>query len=277
LDGSADLWVALATRTLAEARTRGRTSILGLCGPQGSGKSTGAVAIQAAVEAAGGRAAVLSLDDLYLGKAEREALARTAHPLFATRGPPGTHDVALGLQVFDDLARPGRVRLPRFDKASDDRAPVSTWPEVEAPVDVVIFEGWCVGARPQPTEALIRPMNALEAAEDADGRWRAAVNGALGGAYQTLFGRINLLVLLRPPAFEVVLGWRRQQEHDLRARTGAGMSDDALVRFVQHYERLSRWIDHAGPSWSDIGVQLDAARRVVDVRWDRPRPSTSSG
>jgi D-glycerate 3-kinase len=258
-------WPRIAERTLAEHGRRDGPFVLGLCGPQGSGKSTGADALQRLLEDRGARTAVFSLDDLYLTKAERAGLAASVHPLFATRGPPGTHDIALGLATLDALARRGGVRLPRFDKATDDRAPTSAWPEIETPVDLVIFEGWCVGARPQPVEALDLPINALEAAEDPDGRWRAAVNQALAGAYQTLFSRIDLLVLLRPPAFDVVLDWRREQEQGLRARTGGGMSDAALVRFIQHYERLTRWIDAEAPARAEVVIPLDAGRRPVAV------------
>jgi D-glycerate 3-kinase len=194
-------------------------------------------------------------------------LAVEAHPLFVMRGPPGTHDIALGGCVLDALGRPGTVRLPRFDKALDDGVDPAGWPAVEAPVDVVVFEGWCVGARPQPADALTAPVNALEAEEDKDGRWRSAVNAALAGAYQELFGRIDLLALLRPPAFDVVWGWRLEQEHQLRARTGGGMTDAGIARFVQHYERLSRWIDEEMRGRADVVVELDAGRRPLSVRF----------
>src|SRR4051794_23194493 len=103
--------------------------------------------------------AVLSIDDLYLTRPEREDLARHVHPLLLTRGPPGTHDVDLGLKAFAALAKPGETRLPRFDKGADDRAPLSDWPFVRTPVDCLVFEGWCVGALPQPKEDLVEPVN----------------------------------------------------------------------------------------------------------------------
>ncbi len=260
------LWGPLAERALTEQRRLRRTLVLGVCGPQGAGKSTGAQALHAMMHQAGARAAMVSLDDLYLGKIERAQLAIDAHPLFATRGPPGTHDAALGCAVLDALARPECVRLPRFDKATDDRADPAAWPPVDGPVDVVVFEGWCVGARPQPGDALTLPVNTLEARADADGVWRRAVNGALAGAYQSLFSRIDLLALLRPPSFEAVRGWRLEQERKLRARTGGGMTDAEIGQFIQHYERLSRWIDLEMPERADVVVKLDARRDVVGIR-----------
>ncbi|MEY4952978.1 MAG: hypothetical protein RL299_1402, partial [Pseudomonadota bacterium] len=153
--------------------------VLGICGAQGSGKTTLVSALAAALEAEGVAAASVSLDDLYLTRAERLELAQTVHPLFATRGVPGTHDVALGLATLDALERGEAVPLPRFDKGNDDRAPMESWPAAPKGVQVLLLEGWCLGARPQGPEALAQPVNALEAEEDPDGRWRAHANTAL--------------------------------------------------------------------------------------------------
>jgi D-glycerate 3-kinase len=147
---------------------------------------------------------------------------------------------------------------------------VADWPRVQAPVDVVLFEGWCVGARPQPPADLARPLNALERDEDPQGVWRAHANDALAGPYQALFDRLDLFVLLQAPSFEVVLDWRREQERKLRerlAREGAGaskaMGDEAVARFIAHYERITRWILAEAPGRADIVVRLDAQRRPV--------------
>jgi D-glycerate 3-kinase len=255
------LWTALIDLVIGRWRGQGGMLVVGLCGPQGSGKSTTAAALAVLLRASGARVAVLSIDDLYLGQAARRDLAAAVHPLFAVRGPPGTHDVALGLRVLEGLARPGDVALPRFDKATDDPAPRSEWPLVEGPVDVVLFEGWCVGAAPERAERLAAPVNALERDEDVDGVWRRYANDTLAGEYQALFGRIGLLIQLRAPSFHAVLGWRCEQEKKLRARTDRGMSDAQIARFIQHYERLTRWIDLEMPARADVVVQLDKARR----------------
>ncbi|HET9160892.1 MAG TPA: kinase [Caulobacteraceae bacterium] len=235
--------------------------VLGLCGPQGSGKSTAARVIRRRLIEAGRSCAVVSIDDFYLRRAERQALAHTVHPLLATRGPPGTHDVGLALSTFERLGRPGQCALPRFDKGRDDRAPEAEWPVVRTPADIVIFEGWCVGARPQPAEALVTPLNALEREEDRDGGWRRFVNERLAGDYQILFSHIDSLVLLQAP-FEQVLAWRTDQEHEL-ARSGGGpkvMNDQALARFIQFYERISRWIEAEMPARADRVIRLNADR-----------------
>lgn len=261
----AALYRPVAARIAALRARLGRSVLVGLSGPQGGGKTTGAQALRRRLADEGLRCAVLSIDDVYLTRAERQALAARAHPLLATRGPPGTHDLALAERTIDALLAGKSLALPRFDKGADDRAPASAWPWFEGPADVVLLEGWCVGARPQPAQALAEPVNALERGEDADGRWRTFVNAALA-AYQPLFARIDLLIQLRPPSFDVVLGWRRQQEEALRAGGGAhAMSDAELARFVQHYERLTRWIIEDLPARADVVAQLDARRRVLST------------
>ncbi len=237
--------------------------VIGLCGAQGSGKSTIAAALAQCIPAT----VVLSLDDLYLPKAERERLAERAHPLLRTRGVPGTHDVALGEAVLADLRRGRPVSLPRFDKAIDDRLPQSTWPRVEG-ARLVIFEGWCVGARPQPDAALKGPVNALEDEEDPDEIWRRHVNDALRDHYSRLFD-LDALVLLAAPGFEVVYQWRLQQEQalaiDIAAgrRAGRAMGDDEVLRFIQFYQRLTQHILREMPSRADLVVRLDVNRRVI--------------
>lgn len=242
-------------------RTAGTPLVVGLCGAQGSGKSTIAAALARRFD----RTAVLSLDDLYLRRADRQALARDVHPLFATRGVPGTHDVALGLQVLGALDRGGPVALPRFDKAQDDRVAVAAWPLAPAPCDLLILEGWCVGAVPQDEAALAAPVNRLERDDDVGAVWRTASNAALAGAYRSLFARIDALVLLAAPDVATVLAWRREQEDALRvARPGPAVMDDAAVaRFVAHYERLTRHILAEMPARADLVVPLTASRRVA--------------
>lgn len=265
---------ALSAASLIDAAARkrlrkrvGEALVVGLCGSQGSGKTTICSELARVWRGEGLRVAVLSLDDLYLRRAEREQLARDVHPLFATRGVPGTHDVSLGIETLRALREHGLVKLPRFDKAIDDRVPETRWEEVQAPVDVILFEGWCVGARPENPSKLARPINALEAREDADGRWRTYVNEQLHGAYQTLFGLIDFLVLLAAPAFDVVLRWRTQQEHELaQRRDGPGvMNDAALLRFVQHYERLTRHVLDEMPDRADLVIALDENRAVLSA------------
>lgn len=250
---AADIIAAAVARWRDEHRP-GVPLVVGLCGPQGAGKST----IAAAIAARAGTTTLLSLDDLYLGPAARARLAAEVHPLLATRGVPGTHDVALGVAVLAALQGGEPVALPRFDKATDAPRPVTDWP-LAGPVDVVLFEGWCVGAVAQDAVALVDPINALERDADPDGTWRRFVNAQLAGPYRTLFAPLDRLILLRPPDFDTVVGWRQEAE-----RKSAGpMTPPQIACFVAHFERISRHIDAEMPPRADFVLTLAADRSVV--------------
>jgi D-glycerate 3-kinase len=250
----------LAARAQRRRIDRKRCAVIGLCGAQGSGKTTVARYAVRLLQDRGMRAVALSLDDFYLTHEARQRLAKEVHPLLATRGPPGTHDVGMAAAAIDQLRSKGKVSLPRFDKATDTRAPRAAWETIASPVDVILFEGWCVGAVSQGEAALATPVNALERDEDPKGVWRHYVNDQLDGPYKALFARLHDLVLLEAPSFEVVAGWREEQEAKLRAQGQGGMDEAAIARFVAHYERLTRWILAEMPGRADWVVTLDTER-----------------
>lgn len=252
-------WQPLADRIASEGK---RPLVVGINGAQGSGKTTLCRFLEELLYQRRLRTVTLSLDDLYLTKAERLTLAQDEHPLFATRGVPGTHDVALGEAILDALRADRTTTLPRFDKAADDRA--AEGKIAEGPVDVILFEGWCVGAVPQPAAALRDPVNRLEADEDPDGSWRREVNRRLATDYAELFARIDLLVMLKVESFEAVRANRRLQEQKLAARDPAGaalMDDTALDRFLMYYERLTRWMLQEMPARADVLIPIGPDQR----------------
>jgi len=267
------VWLPLGEQLAARVRLSDSLVVIGMCGAQGSGKSTAAAVLCELLNEQDLPAMAVSIDDFYLPRAQRAELARTVHPLLLTRGVPGTHDVELAQAVIESLAEGGSTRVPVFDKATDDRRPRQQWREVEGPLRAVILEGWCVGARPQSTEQLATPINALERDEDADGRWRAYVNAALRERYARLFARLSPLVLLQAPSFEVVLHWRTEQEHKLRERLqreggdATRVMDDAqIARFISHYERITRHILAQMPARADHLIALDASRHAQWLR-----------
>jgi D-glycerate 3-kinase len=261
---AADLIEALVRVRLT--RERSVPLVLGLCGAQGSGKSTVADSLQRRLDLRGLRVATLSIDDLYLPIADRAQLALNVHPLFRTRGVPGTHDIPLAFSVLDASRDARPVSIPRFDKASDERAPARAWTLIDAPLDILIFEGWCVGAVAEPESALEHPVNSLELLEDGQSLWRRHVNACLAGPYAALFQRLDILALLAAPEFDCVADWRTEQEQRLRRTTGnpgAGMADQEVRRFIQHFERLTRHVLRDMPQRADLVVNLDRGRRVV--------------
>lgn len=135
---------------------------------------------------------VLSIDDLYLPHSRQQDLATSQpyNPLVQHRGQPSTHDVKLGKSLFEDLAnRKANIKVPSYDKSAfngaGDQRPESEWHIVNAegspPVEVVVFEGWCVGFR------------ALSDA-DVEKKWRAAKEESeqKGAAYKGQLGKQRL-------------------------------------------------------------------------------------
>jgi D-glycerate 3-kinase len=243
----------------------GEVFLLGINGAQGTGKSTLASFLDCALESGPDwQTAILSIDDFYLGREERNHLSNSVHPLLRTRGVPGTHDVAKlqsCIEQLRNLQDGDTMVLPRFDKAQDDRAGKETWPSITGPVDLIILEGWCVGSRPQSSKDLQQALNSLEENEDVLGEWRLYVNEQLAGAYQDLFSQIDALVFLQAPDFDVVYRWRLEQEKKLAATTnndGIGIMDsEELARFIQHYERLTLENLAHLPERADVVLELN--------------------
>jgi len=256
--GFADGFVA---GVLEDALAAG-AKVYGVSGLQGTGKSTVAAQLVEAATARGLRAVAVSVDDFYLDRPQRQQLALDVHPLLATRGPPGTHDLPLACATLDALRDRRSTRLPAFDKLGDRRVPTGLWREA-GEVDIVVFEGWFLGTPAEPADALDAPLNALERDEDADCTWRRYCNNALAHDYPALWRRIDRLLFLQPPGFDIVPEWRWQQEQSLQARDPlrAGMTHAQVERFVQHYERVSRQALRTLPAVADVVVGLDADRK----------------
>lgn len=253
----------LAALLVDEWRRQG-TATVGIGGGQGAGKSTLCRLIEAAGEALGIRVATLSLDDFYLTKAERAELARSTHPLLATRGPPGTHAVADLRRALAALREPGEVRVPRFDKGLDDRAACVT---LRGPADVVVVEGWCVGAPPADAPPAA-PINALEREHDAEGHWRRYTEQALRGEYSKLNAELSAIVFLQVPGLPAVRRWRLQQEAE--RPPAQRMTEAQVFRFVEHYERVTRRMLAALPNTAEVVVELNDAHRVTGLRFTAP-------
>lgn len=251
-----------AVRALIKAHARpGHVPLIGIAGAQGSGKTTLA---SAAAERWG--AAHLSLDDVYLTKAEREAKGRAVHPLFALRGPPGTHDLGLLEATVEALRAAGadsRTALPAFDKLADDRRPEAQWPVFTGRPSAVLVDGWCLGATAQTDGELVEPINASERERDGQGVWRRAVNAELAGPYSQLFDGFDAVLFLKAPSFEVVLDWRCEQEAGLLGLSPADLPAarrTELAVFIQGFERITRHM-LAGGVRAEVTIQLDRERR----------------
>lgn len=246
--------------------------VIGINGCQGSGKSTLADYLCTVVAERLGVATVsLSLDDFYLTKTERNHLAAKVHPLLATRGVPGTHDVQLAMDSIKSLAAGQKTLITRFDKSIDDRAPAASLKTTEGKIGLIVVEGWCLGAKPESTEKLIQPINSLEENDDRDGIWRAYVNRALQNDYPPLFALVDELIMLQAPAFDTVFKWRLEQEQKMVKRLekegincGSGvMSEQQILRFISYFQRVTENILDEMPQRADHLFKLGQSREIT--------------
>ena len=248
--------------------------ILGINGCQGSGKSTSAAFLETTFRIQYDLNIVnISLDDFYLSKASRQQNAKDIHPLFATRGVPGTHDIGLALKTMKSMLNGACPPISRFNKAIDDLQAKDDWDKAPEHIDLIILEGWFLGAVPQKDVELHEPVNALEADEDIQGVWRKHVNEQLKGDYQTLFSFIDCLVMLKAPSFDTVFQWRLEQETKLakklqssngthESKTGL-MSESEIKRFVAFFQRLTESMLEEMPKRADHCYFLNLERRIT--------------
>ena len=221
-----------------------KIKIIGLTGGQGAGKSTITQVLKLILEIKYNLSVVcFSIDDFYKTLSERTSLAKNVNKLFKTRGVPGTHDTNLINQLFINLTRKNfrTVFIPRFDKSRDDRFPKKYWQKIEQQPKIIIFEGWCVGARPQQNKDLLKPINILEKKQDLDLKWRSRVNKELKNEYKKIFSKISMLIFLKVPNFDCVYKWRLLQEKKLKL-TSKGkkiMSPLQVREFIMYYERIT--------------------------------------
>jgi len=222
-----------------------KIKIIGLAGGQGAGKSTITQIIKLILEIKYNLNVVyFSIDDFYKTLPERIKFSKKFHQLFKIRGVPGTHDTNLIKKTFRNLIKKNfkSLSIPRFDKSRDDRFPKKKWQKIKKQPQIIIFEGWCVGAKPQDKKYLKKPINILERKNDPNLKWRSKVNYELNNDYKKIFKKINKLIFLKVPNFECVYKWRLLQEKKLQS-TSKGkkiMTPTQIKIFIMHYERITK-------------------------------------
>lgn len=226
-------------------KKKGETLILGFSGGQGSGKTTVTGILKIILKKFFKRRIhVSSIDDFYKTLEDRNKISNRIHPLLKTRGVPGTHDINLVKNFFNITRKKKfkKIKLPKFEKAMDNRLEKKYWFNIKQKPEIVILEGWCVGARPQANSLIKRPINILEKYEDKDLKWRKYVNEKLKKEYKKLFVMIDHLIFMKIPNFKVVFKWRLLQEKKLKKKSYSNkkiMSYNEIKRFIMFYERIT--------------------------------------
>ena len=226
-------------------KKKGETLILGFSGGQGSGKTTVTGILKIILKKFFKRRIhVSSIDDFYKTLEDRNKISNKIHPLLKTRGVPGTHDINLVKNFFNIIRKKKfkKIKLPKFEKAMDNRLEKKYWFNIKQKPEIVILEGWCVGARPQSNSLIKRPINILEKYEDKDLKWRKYVNEKLKKEYKKLFAMIDHFIFMKIPNFKMVFKWRLLQENKLKKKSHLNkkiMSYNEIKRFIMFYERIT--------------------------------------
>ena len=226
-------------------KKKGKTLFLGFSGGQGSGKTTVTGILKIILKKFFKRKIhVSSIDDFYKTLKDRNEMSHTIHPLFKTRGVPGTHDISLVKKFFDFIKKRNfkKFKLPKFDKSVDNRLKKKYWFNIKKRPEIVILEGWCVGAKPQSNSIINKSTNVLEKYEDKHLIWRKYANEKLKKEYKKLFAMIDHFIFMKIPNFNVVYEWRLLQESKLRKKSHSSkkiMSYNEIKRFIMFYERIT--------------------------------------
>ena len=250
-----------------------KTKLIGLAGGQGSGKSTISNILKILLkEKFNLETVIISIDDFYKTLKERKKMSKNLSKLFLTRGVPGTHDTTLLLNCLKKLKKKSfrKVLIPKFNKSTDNRSKKKEWITVLRKPDVIIFEGWCIGAKAQKKTSLIKPVNELERKEDKNLVWRKRVNHELKNKYKKIFSLIDILIFLKVPSFDHVYKWRLLQEKKLKknSRGKKIMNNNQIKKFIMFYERITLNMFKTLDSMSKVLINIDTKHRLSSIKFN---------
>ncbi|MDB9986821.1 uridine kinase [Candidatus Pelagibacter sp.] len=251
--------------------------IIGLAGGQGSGKTTISSILTLILKKYFKlNVFKVSIDDFYKTRKDRKSLSKNIHSLLMTRGVPGTHDIDLMLNFFKQIKNKNfkSLQIPTFNKAIDDRCQKSLWYKIKTKPDVVIFEGWCVGARPQFNSQLKKPINSLEKVHDYGAKWRTYVNNQLKTKYNALFKQLDGLLYLKAKNFSLLREWRLKQERKLWVQTKNKknlkiMSSGDVINFMQTYQRITQQMFKDAIKSSSVIMNLNGNHQIEKIKFKK--------
>ena len=260
---------------IASKANKSKPYFVGLAGGQGTGKTT-VSSIIAIVLRKYFKLNVfkISIDDFYKTRKERTSLSKKIHPFLMTRGVPGTHDINIMLNFFKKTKSKSfrSLKLPKFNKAIDDRCKKNLWYSIKKRPDVIIFEGWCVGAKAEKDNSLKKSINSLEKKEDTNLVWRKFVNQQLKLKYKKLYAQLNCLLFLKAGSFSLLQQWRLKQEKKLRLknkgiRNNKIMNKKDVIKFMQTYQRVTQNMLKYAPKYSSIILNLNRNHQIKSVKY----------
>jgi len=262
---------------IAKRANKKKPLMIGLAGGQGSGKTTISSILTLVLKRYFKlNVFKVSIDDFYKTKKDRKLLSKNKHTLLMTRGVPGTHDIDLILKFFKKVKSKKfeSLEVPKFNKAIDDRCKKSLWYKLKSKPDVVIFEGWCVGARAQTNKQLKTPVNSLEKVYDQSIKWRSHVNNQLKTKYKTLFKQLDGLLYLKAKNFGLLKEWRLKQERKLWIQTKNKknikiMSSGDVINFMQTYQRITQQMFKDAIKSSSVIISLNSNHQIKKIKFKK--------
>ena len=251
--------------------------IVGLSGGQGTGKTTISSIISIILNKFFKlNVFLISIDDFYKTRKERLFLSKKIHPSLMVRGVPGTHDINIILDFFKRARRKKfkSLNLPKFNKAIDDRYDKKLWYFLKKKPDVIIFEGWCVGAKAEKNNTLKTPINSMEKLKDQKLIWRRFVNKQLKSKYKQLYDQLNCLLYIKSKNFGLLRKWRIKQEKKLRLKNkrlknNKIMSNKEIVNFMQTYQRVTLNMFKKVPKYASIIINLNSNHQIKTVVYNK--------
>ena len=251
--------------------------IAGLAGGQGTGKTTTSSLIKIILTKYFKlKVFRISIDDFYKTRKERIDLSKRVHPMLLTRGVPGTHDINMMLSFFRKAKSKKfkKLKLPTFNKAIDDRFNKKKWYDLNQKPDVIIFEGWCVGAKPEKNITLKKTINLMEKAKDQKQIWRKYVNQQLKYKYKNLYSHLNCLIYLKAKNFSLLQKWRLKQERKLLLKSKKNsklkiMNKENVLSFMQTYQRITQNMFRNMPKYASIVLNLNSNHQIKTAVYKR--------
>ena len=247
-----------------------RPYFVGIAGGQGTGKTTSSSLIKIILTKYFKlKVFKISIDDFYKTRNERISLSKKVHPMLLTRGVPGTHDIDMMLKFFKKVKSKKfkRLKLPTFNKAIDDRSNKKGWYDLKEKPDVIIFEGWCVGAKAEKNNTLNKTINLMEKNKDKKKIWRKYVNQQLKSKYKNLYSQLNCLIYLRAKNFNLLQKWRLKQERKLLLNSKKNsklkiMNKEDVLSFMQTYQRVTQNMFKNMPKYASIILNLNSNHQI---------------
>jgi len=275
----------------------------------GSGKTTLTKQIQKSLSLSPHHLSLvcISIDDFYLTYEQQQRCAQTnsTNPLLKYRGNPGTHDIQLGYRILTKILEPNEnsevaVQIPSYDKSLQggrgDRLPLSQWPVIHLPADIVLLEGWCLGFKSLSIQDLKDMYSSHQGNNDLKKhifRYHfhhlMKINDELKQYEQFWYPFIDAFIHIIANDIEWVYQWRLEAENTMKSQTlisemknGMGTLTqkevyDFVDRFMPMYEIcLPQLIQYGFFGNNRGGIPIDKIHRNLSIFIDFERNITKT-